>query len=356
MHRRVSVISLVALVSLCAIQGPLHAQCDTTPPTSCDSNQVPTFAAGPVGDTTRRVPGSRIFAAFGFEMQYDSCQVMYRVADFKKNGARLVLSSWCEGQDITDSTDADLGSISRTAAFTLATGNVLTLYREIAWYDPAIREQDPDNYYAKDTLDYVVDLINAGSGARLALLDSIGVLRRTTRGVPTIYGTTELMKIIGYTVPAGLNGIPARIRITPTARGNGDYYFKRTDRWAIDLSNRLSDSDWQDFLDAYGSVLFKRVTRENITTIAASNGMLSVLPNPSQGHVSITYTKASDNHATYVEVYDAIGGRIAVPAYNPPGGNGQETVDFTYSRPGTYFIILFHGDKPVSSQKIVIQP
>lgn len=321
----------------------------------CDSNQIPNFYAEAVGDTTTRITGNQIFAGYGFEMQYDSSQVMYRVAEFKKNGARLILDDWCEGQVILDSTPVALGSISKTDVFTVSSGDVLTLYREIAWYDPAVYEQEPDNYYADDTLDYVIELINASSGNRMALLDSIGILSRSTRGVPTMYGTTELMKLISYVVPGG-NNVPVRIRMRPQARGNGAFNFKRTDSWGLDLSGRLADTLWQGYLSAYGSVLFKPVRWQDVTEFSEASEMLTASPNPSGGRIAITYMQASDDRSTTVQIYDAAGRLLYVPAFNPPGKTGMETVEFQCHDPGTYFIALIHGDRLVSSQKIVVQP
>lgn len=228
-----AVILITVLSRLCL------AQCDTT--------QTPNFVAVPEGgfDT---IHAWQIRPGFGFEMHYDSGHTMYRVTDVKLNNAPLWLHGWCEGKTIRDLSPAALADSTRSDTFTVHTDDTIRFYRELAWFNPATLNQTPDGYYALDTLDYVVELIKASNGVRRALLDSTGILRRTTIGAPDIYGTQPIISIITYIVPALLNNEEVFIRMKPNARGNGSYDFVRTDRWALRLSERLGSSVWQQYI------------------------------------------------------------------------------------------------------------
>lgn len=110
-------------------------------------------------------------------MHTDSCHVRYLVSDVRINGNRIGLKNWCFREAIRNLEADSLSTISRTSTVSYATGDTMSFYREFMWYNPATQTRTATNFRSKDTLDWVVELIDASDGSRLALIDSVGVLR-----------------------------------------------------------------------------------------------------------------------------------------------------------------------------------
>lgn len=320
----------------------------------CSSDQYPQFGAGPVGGTVQ-VTSADISAGFGFEMHYyDSSRTMYRVADFHQNHNRIILLSWCLGQEILGSSHQILGDSSRTQSITLATGDTIRFFRELAWFDPLTMEQTPSNYLALDTLDYVVELVSTINDARLALLDSIGILRTPVRTIPIVYGALALMEKIEYVVPFSQNGISARIYIRPQARGSGPQHFGRSDRWAIGLSKRLNDSLWNAYISAFGNALGLNRTLGDLNDDNVTRVTLDVFPNPSTGRFSISFDPAGRDEVTRVIVFNEQGQRVFIPVFMPAAKVGVQSVEYYQETPGTYFVALYHGTALMRTVKVVV--
>ena len=118
--------------------------------------------------------------------------------NIRHNGSRLKLLSWNLGETIKNLTDETLRDSSRTESFSVVTGDTISLYREWRWWNQTTDSQTVSNYVALDTLDYSIEIINASTGARLALIDSLGALRQSSAGSPPLYGTRPIMAAIKY--------------------------------------------------------------------------------------------------------------------------------------------------------------
>lgn len=341
--RRLRKAALIIFIFTIVTSIVMYAQCDT--------NQVPDFVAVQEGGTDT-IYGWQIMPGFGFEMHHDSGHTMYRVAEFKKNGSQVWLHGWCEGKTIRNLSQGALSDSSRTASFVAYEDDTLTFYRELAWFNPASLEQTPNGYYSLDTLDYVIELVKASTNTRLAVLDSIGVLKRATIGTPTIYGTGPIIEVVKFIVPALMNGETVFIRMKLYARGEGLYDFVRTDRWGLRLSERLSDSAWQEYLYYMGGPSSKPVP--TIREEENSAVHLSVVPNPSSGRINISFESPSDRSPVSVVVYDMEGKMLFVPQYNPRGQGMIDHVEANIPESGTYLVALYHGRKLVRSTKVII--
>lgn len=340
---RIAAICFISCVCMAVVAVRLTAQCDT--------NQIPGFVAiAEGGDDT--IQSAKIHPGFGFEMHHDSGHTMYRVAEFRKNNSQIWLHGWCEGKTIRDLPAEVLSDSSRTASFVVHTGDTISFFRELAWFNPWTLEQTPDGYYSLDTLDYAVELVKAVTGVRRVLLDSIGVLRKMPSGTPTIYGTRPIIDIVSYIIPPMLNGETVFIRVRLYARGGGAFNFVRTDRWGLRLSDRLTDSAWQEYLYYMGGPSSKpvRVTeaKEN------SSVRLSVTPNPSRGKIDITFDTPEDQSPVAVVIYDMDGRMLFIPKYNPQSQGLVEQAEAYIEESGTYLVALYYGKRLIRSEKIII--
>lgn len=317
----------------------------------CDSSQLPTFVAISEGGNDT-IPSAKIRPGFGFEMHHDSGHTMYRVAEFKKNGSQIWLHGWCEGKTIRDLSSGALSDSSRTVSFTVYTGDTITFFRELAWFNPWTMEQTPGGYYSLDTLDYAVELVKTSSGQRRALLDSIGVLKNAPIGTPTIYGTRPIIDVVKFIVPSLMNGETVFIRVRLYARGGGLYDFVRTDRWGLRLSDRLSDSAWQNYLYYMGGPSSKPVP--TVSETDNSNVRLAVSPNPSTGKINIAFDTPDDQSPVALVVYDMEGKMLFIPKYNPQSRGMTEQAEAYIEESGTYLVALYYGRRLVRSTKIIV--
>lgn len=221
---------LSAFVAVLLAPLVVHAQ--------CSDNQHTGFGAvgfGPNGEVY-----DRFCSAYQFEMYYDQSSTVYIVTEPFQGSRKLRWNGWCAGQKIKDLTAASLSDSSHTEPFVVHADSTVTVYRELSWMLNS-GGFDPGLYYARDTLDYVIEIADAVTGSRVTLLDSIGLLRRVPAGAPSFYGTAPNSARLSWKVPPSLDGASVIIRIGLYVRGDGDYDPGRMDRMTVNLSDRLTD-------------------------------------------------------------------------------------------------------------------
>ncbi len=194
---------------------------------------------------------------------HDSCASYYKVADFQYDGSNLDFSSWSIDTQHDSWTATQMASQTESDVFTMSTGKKLSFYREFSWADPSTGEQTQSNYLSLDTLSYTIELIKDSDDSRLEVLDTMSVLRRTTRGTPTLSGTYPILAAIEYTIPAGYNGIDAYIRVVPLARGTSSYKFARYDHIGWQLSDKPNTSEGSAYITSYGAGMPKAIPTWN---------------------------------------------------------------------------------------------
>lgn len=307
------------------------------------------------------IPETKISAAYRFDLQYPNATVVYTVAEFKRNGDRVFLPGWTEGEMWDSWTAAQVGDTSKTASFVLAAGDELSFYRELGWYDPesASPEQTDTNFQSLDTLDFIVELVNAANGQRLALLDSMGILRRDIPGVPTYYGQRPIMALVEYEVPPTMVGITAFMRARLYSRGDGEYEPLRTDDIEFGISDRLTHPGWAAYIAAYTGLPGGSMPKLNVSDQGkGQQGRLSVVPNPVKDRATIKFRSGS-TEVTNVVVYNALGESVFVnmnyPEGGRQGGRGEEkTILCEFPGAGRYFVALYEGENLVSVVPVVV--
>lgn len=319
---------------------PLSAQCPVD-----QTFSTVMFIAG-----TDTVRGNQLFPYWRFAMTYDSAQVQYEITEFERNHSRILLGNWCSGKTI-EGEAAELADSTFTGAFTVYAGDSLSFYRQLLWTAPY--DGGPSNglYYALDTLDFVVELIDASTGLRLAVLDSIGALREVPSGYPDFYGTHPVMAVVNYRVPAGLNGKTVYLRVHPYMRGNGQYLALRVDNFSTRRSVNLTEQFFIDYVNMYGGG--SKTPVRYLENVANVSNALHGAAVPGVGRIDAVYDGIS-----------TIEGDVKLALCNERGEQvflfaGLHRADqpfrasYDVAESGVYFIVLSHGGSPVSAVKVI---
>jgi hypothetical protein len=337
MHHKASSFLLVALVSSLAV---------SVARSQCTYDQ--TFAGKVfyrVG-TNDSATSNDVNAFWSFETQHDSAETRYLITEFKRNSTRLLLAKWCNGTVFGSWDNATLRDSSTTKVFAVSTGDTISFYREFTW-KPSTGQRSEGTYYSPDTLDFAIELIKKSTNTRFALLDSIGVLRRVTRGYPTFYGTNPRLARVTYVVPSALNGDSVYIRVRPTQRGDGPYNFRRVDDWGMRLSGRLNDTAWQ----SYAQGLYKRSKGEFEDAEANPSVQLGVMPNPARGEFRAVI-RGTVAGPVSLAVYDLSGKMLQVPF--SAEASVDQSVPVEIREPGVYYLAVIRGGKVAAATRITI--
>lgn len=310
------------------------------------------------------VPQSWFAASYRYEMVYDSmCHTNYLFTECSKNGVPVKLRHW-KYRRMASGDAAYLTFNSRTVDFPVMAGDTIRFYRDLMWYNPIDHRQDTNNYFAVDTLDFVVHMVRASDGEPIAMLDSIGVLPALVPGTPAIYGTRPLMAIVEHIIPEPVAGDNVFIGITVSARGDGINDFTRLDGITIGVSRRLQSPYYQEYLSIYGTAPDKRTIEDLARAHSPADARLAVATEPGlPGTISITFSDARTGGRTAVAIYDASGRLVFYPysgrgntAGRRPGTTpGEEhRVGYRFESAGAYFVALLHNGTIVRTEKIII--
>jgi len=305
------------------------------------------------GDT---IPADRFSAGFILLMTADSTGIVdFTFTECKRNGVRLRIPSWQYRRRVNASA-AMIGSNSRTEAFPLLAGDTLSFYRELFWYPLRGGHNEMNNYYARDTLDYSVELVRVRDSSRVALLDSLGVLPSFQPSIPRLYGMCPMAALVKYVVPPELaNGDSVFMRLLPYARGDGDYFFTRADEITIGLSRRVDKPFWQA-LNAYigqrGAEPKVEIGElQRLDEMPGDAGELEVIPDGDRA--TITFRAPVDAGRMAVAVFDATGTALFYP-YTGPASASQRSISYQFPRSGVYFVGLSHDGMLLRTKKIII--
>ena len=288
-----------------------------------------------------------VTGSYEFDMVYDAiCTIDYWFAEAQHNGRGLKLLHWVLARSINAHED-DLNLKSRTEDFTIVTGDTVNFYREVNWFNPITRTQLATNYFSRDTLLYVVELVRASDSTHILSLDTVGMLPRAKLGAPRVLTGRPLMAQIRYVVPQSLNGLKVFIRVRVYARGSGEPYFTRTDRFTIHISRlQLPDgAEWTELVVENGLKKDKNAYAEDIS------GM-KVMTIERRKNIATIQLKASDIGPVSIEIHDARGEHVAT-LYNGTLDEARRlTHRFTSS--GAYIITVLRSGAPIQSEKIII--
>jgi len=317
----------------------------------CDAMQDFSGVTIKKAGTNATVPTAKAGAYYSFTMNYDYGVVTYIITEFRKNSSVIELNNWCRNK-VTRNLDAeDLAGVSRTKNIVLSTGDSLSFYREFGWYDPATSTRTANGYYAEDSLDYAVELVNATSGARLALLDSFGVLKQVPSGYPSMHGTRPIFTEVNYTVPSQYNNIQAFIRVRLYSRGDGPYYVVRRDGVSFALSDRLQDSAIISHIAMFGGGLKPAIRGSSVLEGNDAVTAFTVSPNPTKGHAEIFVELSSSDEPVTIAIYDPLGSLVFMPVLGRIGSNSIQ-VDYDFGSSGWYTVAVYRNAVVVARKTI----
>ena len=206
----------------------------------------------------------------------------------------------------------------------------------------------PDQFRSADTIDYAIELIDVGSSNRVALLDSIGVLRNVTGSTPTLYGNRALASTVAFEVPSSLDGREVYLRVNVYARGDSGAGFVRRDRWALDRRRTLFSPTWQSETD--------HVDTATLISASAPGGghdpdLLQVRTDDA-GRISILFTP-SDGAQTSVSIFNSRGEKVFTPAYLPwVSPLDLREAMFMPDVPGVYYVALLYDERLVAAARV----
>lgn len=291
-------------------------------------------------------------ASYWYEMIYDSTnRVDYLFSECKLNNGRIRLRNWNYGR-LSTAPLSEYNDSSRTDEVTLGAGDTISFYRHFQWYNPMTKKQTFSNYFATDTLDFVVELMDATTGLRLALLDSFGALPRVPAGSPVLYGLHPIMAVVGYPVPAAMAGKRAFVHVRIDARGDGLYQPIRSDDPSVGLSRALRTGMYDDYLRLFGDLGKQAGRWTPATTEKKSNGRLHVTVTGGR-HAVISFEAPQDGIEASLVVYDALGNPVFIP-FVMPNMTGRQTVDFQFPSSGVFLVVLRQNDEVLSTTKVVV--
>ncbi len=132
------------------------------------------------------VPSSKVGAYYSFMMNYDYGVVDYTATEFRKNTSVIALNNWCRNKRTRNLDAGDLTNASRTEDILLATGDVLSSYREFSWYNPVDSTAVEENNVVKSFalypnptsahIDISVELNSTEDPTTVAIYDPQGAL------------------------------------------------------------------------------------------------------------------------------------------------------------------------------------
>jgi hypothetical protein len=293
-----------------------------------------------------------IAASWTFEQNYDSVKVRYRITEFRRNAGVLRLKDWCANDEVEALSDSALSAQSRSETILLATGDTISFYREFLWFNPFNNGRMPDNYRSTDSLIFAVELIDAATHVRLALLDSLGAYPRSTFGTPLLHGTRPIMAITRWETPSELAGDSVYLRISLSAKGNGLSNFRRWGQLTSEYSQQLADSAWIVYLQDYGGGLGKQSV--SAAGSSFSNAVtLDVLPIPTSGPVEIAFAAPSGANRQIIAVYDETGNLEFLP-FISGADERRRSVRYTFPRAGSYFVVSIIDGVSVKSRAVTV--
>jgi hypothetical protein len=228
----------------------------------------------------------------------------------------------------------------------------------VSWYSLIPGHNDPDGYVALDTLDFAVELVRLSDSTRLALIDSVGILPRSTPGKPWIYGSRPFIAPAVYVVPRALEGARAFMRVRLYHRGSGRYWFTRRDGVTLWLSNIMNRPWYNSYMGYFSSTGIAKEIRErgaSSSAAASTAGRLRVLAESGSRDARFEFEAAPPGVGTSILVSDINGGAQFYPMLWNIDVRGTAALNYHFPAAGTYLVALLHRNKLQEVVKWVVQ-
>lgn len=298
-------------------------------------------------------PAEWFVSGYKFQMYADStCETDYEITAFKVNDHRWKLRNWKKRRTINAEADI-LSYNSRTVDTTLHAGDVVSFARNLSWCDPRVGMTDTNNYKSFDTLTYAVELVRSSDSARIALLDSIGMMPRVTTGAPTIFGMRPIIALVDWTVPASIDSVRAFIRVRVRAHGSGEYHFTRSETIRVHKWRQPPAQVWVDYLKYLGQDYAGKPV-VSTTESAATSGLLAIRATGDGNSMTADFATAPNGGSTSVAIYDGAG-RLLFSPYSSPASEGRrEQITHRFESSGLYIVCLLHDGRLVATRTITM--
>ncbi len=288
---------------------------------------------------THTVPRHMACASYTYSMRYDSlCEVEYLLTEWKRNGIPVRMPTWENGR-VVNAPANYIAFNSQTDTFTCRVGDTLSFFRWFSWQS---LQPSGSGYAALDTLDFAMELVGYDDSSRVALIDSMGALPRTTPGRPSFYGSYPLMGLVSYIVPSHLDGVRAFMRMRLYHRGSGEYWFTRQDGHTVHISGLMNEPWYQGHIAYYSPNGFRREVRERATDRSATERLQVLGDGIGSPYVKIRFEGAPLGLTTTILITDINGNNQFYPMLGAPDIEGRVEFPYKFGQSGSYLIALIH--------------
>ena len=268
-------------------------------------------------------------------------QITHRLSEIRIGSAPIAMRS---GAPIRSARGGRIHE-QLSAPFSASQGDTLELYRAGIWGDDG-----PQFAEARggDTVDFTIELVDAVSKRRLAVVDSMGML--VEAGVRTIYGERGAYAVVRYVIPASMRSARMILRRRSAVRGSGRCVVTAREYRDEAPSKMLRDPKTLPQRRRFGQGLDRRATD---MLIAACSGRLAlkVRPHPGGRIVAIAYPTAPASGATTLVRYDEDGEQQSIAVVEGAAGR-PGTLIVPHDGRRVQYVGLFHDNLLVAATKL----
>lgn len=266
--------------------------------------------------------------------------VFHRLSEAYRNGLPLTLRPSAKR---ANAFTAHQSLDQQSDVFAVRPGDTIALYRELRW----LGITEVDGAASGDTVDVSIDMIDATTRRRVALIDSVGVLLGAG-GRNMIFGTQPPFALLRYVVDRSLGASRVVLRRRCFVRSAYPSSIDAsTEHVDVPPSRALADPHVEGLRRRYGGIL---EFREPAILDAACNGRsaLAIETMLDDGRLRVMFQNAPVEGVTSIMTYGADGVRrfINLIAEHSPGGR---EVLVLRPAPGDHYVALFHDNLLVSA-------
>lgn len=318
-------------------------------------------------DTSRRVPPYEITydqtkglpCTWSFELNHDTSAVRYTVGNFRINDRRIILPNWTINF-LWDINTKEVGDSSFTEVFSIKTDDVIKFTRDLIWVQvelaPTYKVIGPwAKFTLLDKVAFVVELVDADTKQRVAVLDSALLKPSPVNSFPQYFSSNLPIVYTKYTVPANLNNKNVFMRVKLYQVGLGEFWINRLDDLVSDDPNEQVPAIMRTLMCrqvGVGCNSANKIEPKSLINANKPNTILKV-GNVVSNRAEVTYSPAADGAETSIILYDESGQALQYVSNIPNSSNVEKTqINFPSGR--TFFVCLHHNGGLVKTEKVII--
>lgn len=340
---------VVALFAVLVFTNTTFAQCDSLGQVHAIDDTLYAMTSDTTVDRSQFVLANEIAPYFYFDLQKDSVRLTFAIGEIVHNSHWVYLDHWCKGKSYNydeagdsarwDYTNAQLSAISVTKPFTIHAADTIGFFREYFWKDHVTNQFSPNHYVSNDRVMLSVELVDAASGERIALLDTTWIDTTASSRQPCIKAWKPVMARIGYVVPSSQATTSAYIRANVATSGAENATFMRYDITRVQQSKRhLEDAGWK----AYAQSVVDNTSCQEACVFTATG-----LSNPRRVQVDIDN---GQQQVDCIKIVD-IGGNVVNTTMLP----ATEPYSIAVQNSGVFVVVGYSGTNPVCTRLTTVQ-